>query len=95
MLDYIYQFWSSVLLNIRGEIILLAHKGGSNLVILLAGCFQIETSVQCPAKRSNITVSQVMADKAKSFILAPSRLGRNPTESEDSHATAKPNFTGG
>ena len=36
-----------------------------------------------------------MADKAKSFILAPSRLGRNPTESEDSHATAKPNFTGG
>jgi len=35
-----------------------------------------------------------MADKAKSFILAPSRLGRNPTESEDSHATAKPNFTG-
>ena len=42
-----------------------------------------------------LTVSQVMADKAKSFILAPSRLGRNPTESEDSHATAKPNFTGG
>jgi len=35
-----------------------------------------------------------MADKARSFILAPSRLGRNPTESDDSHSTTKPNFTG-
>jgi len=35
-----------------------------------------------------------MADKARSFILAPSKLGRNPTESDDSHSTTKPNFTG-
>jgi len=35
-----------------------------------------------------------MAEKARSFILAPSKLGRNPTQADDSNSSTKPNFTG-
>jgi len=34
-----------------------------------------------------------MAEKPRSFVLQPSRLGRN-TEGEDRHSAARPNFTG-
>jgi len=43
---------------------------------------------------SKSTSRRVMADKARSFILAPSKLGKNPTQAEDSNSSTKPNFTG-
>ena len=35
-----------------------------------------------------------MSEKPRSFILQPSRLGRQATEGEDRAAVARPNFTG-